>query len=410
MVIRFIHTADLHLDRPYHNLSALPESLYERVMSAPFKALHNLITCAIEHEVDFIIISGDVFDGSNPSLRAEHRFYKEILRLTPYGIPVYLVHGNHDPLDRLRSLEPHPLIVRFPEQVNVEKYQKPNRPIVYLYGFSYPTRHVHDSMTAFYKKESGADFHIGILHGYLRGSSEHEPYAPFSVQELAEKNFNYWALGHIHQRQQLSETEPIFYSGSPQGLSIKETGDKGINLVTLSEKGANVTFLSTAEFLFETVKLDISHVTTLQQLIQNINIMKETRREDGKPCLLQLKLEGQGDLHKDLQDPNVRAEILETVHDGEEDQQIFCWVLEIHVQTSPFYPREQWNKEAHFLGDLIRMVDQTESIEPLTSELFKHSLGKRYLDSLSGEEENELLLEAEQLVIRRLMDEEGDLI
>lgn len=410
MVIRFIHTADLHLDRPYHNLSDLPESLYERVISAPFKALHNLITCAIEHEVDFIIISGDVFDGANPSLRAEHRFYKEISRLTPYEIPVYLIHGNHDPLDSMRSHETHPLINRFPGEVTVQTYQKPNKPIVHLYGFSYPTRHVPAPMAPLYQKVPGAEFHIGLLHGYLRGSSDHEPYAPFSVQELAEKDFDYWALGHIHQRLQLSDTEPIYYSGSPQGLSIKETGDKGINLVTLSDNGCQVAFLSTADFLFQTVSLDISHVTTLQHLIRKIEAMKETRREGGKSSLLQIRLEGQGSLHKELQDPIVRAEILESVRDGEDDHLVFCWILELHVQTMPAYPREQWKKEAHFLGDLIRIVDQSPSAESSTSDLFKHTLGKRYLDSLSGEEEKKLLLEAEQLLIRGLMDGEGDLL
>lgn len=403
-MIKFIHAADLHLDRPFYGMQYLPDRLFQRMADSTFQALHKIGTYAIAHQVDFVLIAGDLYDVANPSLRAERRFYQEVERLAMHDIPIYLIHGNHDPLDGKRTHEKHENLMVFSEQVEVKRFQRDGKPSVHIYGFSYPTRHVRESMVEAYKKIEGADYHIGLLHGYLRGHGEHDAYAPFTRQELESKGFHYWALGHIHQRFQLHPDQPMYYSGTPQGLSSKETGDKGVNLVTLSPQGVEVRFLSTAEIRYETFTLDLTERTELTQLIKEIEALKKSWRDQSQGGFIRLIFEGQSPLHECLLDPLVKKDFLEAIQDGEEDEPAFFWVVDYTCESVPSYPRDQWESEPHFLGDLIRQVNQTATIQPFIEELFTHSKGKRYLDQLGKEEEQEILGAAERWLIRSLFD------
>ena len=59
----FIHTADIHLDSPLRGLGGMEGPAVERIRTATRKAFANLITEAVEREVDFVVIAGDLYDG-----------------------------------------------------------------------------------------------------------------------------------------------------------------------------------------------------------------------------------------------------------------------------------------------------------------------------------------------------------
>lgn len=82
---RFIHAADLHLDSPFIGISGLDEDLRSFVQESTFRALERLVQLAIGEQVDFIVISGDVYDSSNISLRAQLRFLDSLNRLGRKG-------------------------------------------------------------------------------------------------------------------------------------------------------------------------------------------------------------------------------------------------------------------------------------------------------------------------------------
>ncbi|MGV2805748.1 DNA repair exonuclease, partial [Clostridium perfringens] len=96
---RFMHAADLHLDSPFIGISGLDDNLRSFVQESTFRALERLVQLAIDQHVDFIVISGDIYDSSNISLRAQLRFLESLNRLGMEGIAVYVIHGNHAPLD-----------------------------------------------------------------------------------------------------------------------------------------------------------------------------------------------------------------------------------------------------------------------------------------------------------------------
>src|SRR5690606_10500725 len=82
-------------------------------------------------------------------------------------------------------------------------------------------------------------FNVGLLHTSATGREGHEPYAPCTVDGLKQRQYDYWALGHVHTAEVLSAAgdPPIVFPGNLQGRHIRETGPKGCTLVTVDDRG-----------------------------------------------------------------------------------------------------------------------------------------------------------------------------
>ena len=94
---RFAHVADLHLDTPFSGLAMLNERLADQLQDASLNAWDRVVEGCIEHQVNFLVIAGDVYDSDTASVRAQLRFLKGLQRLSRSEIPCFIVHGNHDP-------------------------------------------------------------------------------------------------------------------------------------------------------------------------------------------------------------------------------------------------------------------------------------------------------------------------
>ncbi|MFL6558068.1 MAG: exonuclease SbcCD subunit D, partial [Bacillus sp. (in: firmicutes)] len=307
--ISFIHAADLHLDSPMVGLKHLPQNIFTRVKESTFTAFKKVIDAAIDYQVDFVILAGDLFDGEDRSLRAQSRFRTEMLKLAKEEIPVYVVHGNHDHLNGTWvNLEMPANVHVFNSEVETKVLLTKNGEIIYLYGFSYPTRHVYDRKIDDYMKKEGADFHIGILHGNESAGVEHDNYAPFLVSDLHQKDFDYWALGHIHKRAVLSETPPVIYPGNIQGRNRKETGVKGIYHVTLTDLEKKMNFLETADIIWEETEVDAASAKNFLEVLQLCQTTINSVRSEQKGTLLSLLLKNV-QLEDEHQQRSVKGEL-----------------------------------------------------------------------------------------------------
>src|SRR5690606_40484407 len=92
--MKFIHTADIHLDSPLTGLSAYSDAPVEMLRNATREAFTNLVSEAIEQQVDFMVIAGDLYDGTWKDHNTGIFFCAEMGRLRKAGIPVYLLFGN----------------------------------------------------------------------------------------------------------------------------------------------------------------------------------------------------------------------------------------------------------------------------------------------------------------------------
>ena len=155
-------------------------------------------------------------------------------RLAAAGIPAYVLHGNHDSANRITGK------LTLPENVRVFSARKEqtfslDRLGVALHGRSYRQPDTRENLAARYPPPTSGAFNIGVLHTALDGRPGHDPYAPCSLDELVNKGYDYWALGHVHRYEVLHEHPHVIFPGNLQGRHIKETGAKGACLVTVDD-------------------------------------------------------------------------------------------------------------------------------------------------------------------------------
>ncbi|MGH9771760.1 MAG: metallophosphoesterase family protein [Candidatus Acidiferrales bacterium] len=116
---QFIHTADIHLDSPLTGLAWYKGSAVERIWSANRETLDNLISQPIEDEVRFVVIAGDLCDGTCRDFQTGLFFSPQMGRLGEVGIDSFLLYGNHDAESQVTKR------LSLPDNVNVFSSRKP---------------------------------------------------------------------------------------------------------------------------------------------------------------------------------------------------------------------------------------------------------------------------------------------
>ncbi|MCM3573373.1 MULTISPECIES: metallophosphoesterase family protein [Mesobacillus] len=402
--VKFLHTADLHLDSPMVGLRHLPKAIFHRLQKSTFTALKNIIDAAIKYQVDFVVIAGDLFDGEDRSIRAQAVLRNEMEKLADKGIKVYAIHGNHDHLGvKSLTLDFPENVHFFSEQVEKVDYKKDDGTLVHLYGFSYPERHVMERWIEKYQKIEGADFHVGLLHGHFEGVSDHGKYAPFRLSDLIEKDYDYWALGHIHKKAFLSQQPYIVYPGNPQGRNRKELGEKGAYIVSLSEAGSEVSFFDTADVIWDEAVIDARDLFSFNSLYENCLDAIDSKRREGKGVLLDIKIEGLNSGLSDVIEKIENGELLELLQEAEKEEDSFVWVHRLKFTEDIAVDRAGLIKQSDFYEELFSTIEQYDDLGNSLSPLFQHSQARRHLGMLSEREKEELVEDAERILLQMLL-------
>lgn len=299
---QFLHAADIHLDSPLRGLARYQGAPVEELQGATRRALTNLVNESISREVDLLLISGDLYDGDWPDYNTGLFFSQEMARLERASIPVVLISGNHDAQNRItRNL-------RLPSNVQTLSAQQPETIVfeelgIVVHGQSFAQQAVTEDLSQSYPAPVPGQFNIGMLHTSADGRPGHDTYAPCSVESLKKFGYQYWALGHIHQREVLSESPWIVFCGNLQGRHVKEAGPKGATLVTL-EKGeiAKIEALTLDVVRWAHLKLDISQLQTEDEFLSEVQSLLAEAKEEAEGRLLAYRLEtvGRGPLHNGL--------------------------------------------------------------------------------------------------------------
>jgi DNA repair exonuclease SbcCD nuclease subunit len=231
--MKFLHAADIHLDSPLAGLRAraeLPEAVIAHCTRRAFSAMIDL---ARAEDVAFVVIAGDLYDGDWKDFSTGLFFAQEMQRL---GRPCFLLRGNHDAASIItRDLTPPPNVREFSSRT-CQTFRLEEAGVA-LHGHSFPNRAVPEDLSASYPSPIGGLVNIGVLHTSAEDrGGEHATYAPCSVASLRLKGYDYWALGHIHVRQELAQRPWIVFPGNLQGRNPRETGAKGCTLVTVEDR------------------------------------------------------------------------------------------------------------------------------------------------------------------------------
>lgn len=331
---RFIHAADLHIDSPLIGLAGKSEEFAARINNASRQAFDNLVSLAQEERCSFIVIAGDLFDGQWRDYHTGLFFLSRMRRLRDAGIRVFIVLGNHDAENRFAKR------LEFSDNVRVLSADKaetilPDDIQAAIHGRSFPRRDVTEDLAANYLQPVPGRFNIGVLHTALTGREGHELYAPCAIEELANRGYDYWALGHVHAHEILSRNPYIVFSGNLQGRHVRESGPKGVALVTVDD-GRVVDFehrpLDVIRWSLE--RLDAGQCNEFDAIH---NLVRERLEEltgnaDGRTLAVRLQIFGLTPLHyeaikREVQlDEEIRT-IAQTVGD--------IWIERLELNTSP---------------------------------------------------------------------------
>lgn len=385
MGFTFVHAADLHLDTPFIGLSHLPVRLREQIQESTFTAFQHLIQLCIEEQADFLVLSGDIYNSADRSLRSQLRFRDGLENLASHGISSYIIHGNHDPLDGYRARLHWPEGVHVFEGREVESvpFKKDGQEVARLYGVSYSTNHVKDNLAAKFHRGLHESFAIGLLHTNVGEMTEHGNYAPCTIRDLQRSGMDYWALGHIHARSVLKQGNPtIVYPGNTQGRSFKETGEKGCYLVRVEGGIPTLTFQPLDAVRWFDLAVDARDCHTEQELLVLLDeqLNECVRHAAGRSVITRIGLRASESLSFILKQQGTIDDLLSRYRELSDP---FIWTQSITVRYS-----NSLRMDDPFLIEMYRWVDQLKQDPQLLSELleeastplvYEHRLGSKWL-------------------------------
>ncbi len=301
-MFKFLHAADVHLDSPLRGLERYDGAPVDQIRQAPRQALKNLVQLALDERVDFVLLAGDLYDGDWQDFSTGLYFISQMVRLREAQIPVFLIAGNHDAANRMtRSL-------KLPDNVALLSADQPETRVleplgVAIHGQGFANAAVWDDLSARYPHARRGYFNVGLLHTSATGADGHERYAPCTLEGLRFKNYDYWALGHVHQRQVLHEQPPIVFPGNVQGRHAREVGPKGCYLATVQDgRRPAIEFRRLDVLCWETCEIS-SDLETGEALLDRAGerLAELRTMSEGRPLAVRVVFSGASAAHEQFQ-------------------------------------------------------------------------------------------------------------
>jgi exonuclease SbcD len=357
--MKFIHAADIHLDSPLNGLSAYPDAPAEQLRSATRDAFTVLVDRAIEEAVDFMVIAGDLYDGSWRDYNTGIFFCKEMGRLKRAGIPVYVLFGNHDAESEMtKKLElpdnVHTFTANKPQTLKVDGLP------VSLHGQSFKQRDITTNMVTGYPAPVADHFNIGVLHTALEGYASHASYAPCTLAELHAKGYQYWALGHVHEFEQWTGASTVVFPGNLQGRNVRELGRRGAVLVTVDDvSDVRVERIFIDVLRWEHLTVDASECETLEEVVRKTGQGLEALLDiDGEvPRAARITITGKTKAHGDLfgLEAQLRQEVLAQIAAIGNER---LWLEKVRLETQPLVDAAKLQERNDAFTDLQAILEE----------------------------------------------------
>jgi DNA repair protein SbcD/Mre11 len=366
-MFRFLHAADVHLDSPFKGLGRYENAPEEEMRDALRDALRSLVALAIGEQCAFLVIAGDLYDGTKKDIASALFFSEQMKRLDDKGILVFIVYGNHDAETQLKNMRwPGNVRIFGSKQAETVELEEIGAAI---HGQSFGKRDEKRNLAAGYPEHIPGKINIGILHTALEGHDDHEPYAPCSLDDLTNKGYDYWALGHVHEFSVRCEDPFVVYPGNLQGRSVREIGEKGAVLVTVDDGKLTIERQVLDAARWDSREIDLTSVDSLAEMDTKIqDVIGEVAAEaGGRLAAVRLTLTGCTTLHSKLQrdELDIADEIRVSVYGMGED----VWVEKIKFETAPAYSVEEIAERDDAVGDLVSRLADAKNDEALVADL-----------------------------------------
>ena len=382
--IRFIHAADLHLDAPFQSIELFDEVWLNRLKNAAWDAFDHLIQLAIEKNVDFIILAGDIFDQESGGRQSFHRFRKKMTLLSSRGIHSYIVLGNHDLLidhQTFREVMSDDECVHFfsNEKIETLTLHKGGNEAVHFYGRGFWDSDPEDNPTIEYVDAIDGDesdlLNIAIAHGRVGEVNELLPCPSFPLKDLKTSKVHYWAMGHMHKHRVFIDELPLVVNpGGIQGVSMNELGPMGCYYSewqgSLLE---DIQFFPLQKVRWEQLTFHFNEncdncghscLASLEEVTSCIREnLEDCYRDIGKPLIVQLTLEGKTTEYSRLREKTTLDMLQKNLkHDS-------FIVAELIDHTIPYLSLDDSNSLKYILEEYISIIDSLKTDENLYEKL-----------------------------------------
>jgi exonuclease SbcD len=382
--VRFVHAADLHIDSPLRGLNRYEGAPIERLRGATRQALVRLVDLAIDEQVAFVLIAGDLYDRDWQDFHTGLFVREQMVRLGRHGIKVFIVQGNHDAQGVISRQVPWPDNVKVFSSKKAETVML-NDVQVAIHGHSFPDREVPEDLVPGYPDPVPGCFNIGVLHTSLTGAEGHDTYAPTTLSTLRAKGYDYWALGHVHARQVLSELPRVVYPGNLQGRHARETGPKGCELVSVQGGLVEASFVPLDVVRWHQLDVDLSSALHLDHVPKLVSAALQAAAGGALDALhaVRLTLVGETALHaQEAQQPGTLAAAVQAAAQDMTGAEV--WIEKTRLNLRSPIDRQRLAQGADALGELVRWVDVLAADQAALGQFCNPVLGA-VLDALPPE-------------------------
>jgi exonuclease SbcD len=374
--MRFIHTADLHIDSPLRGLSRYEGAPLERLRGATRRALERLVDLAIDEQVDFVLIAGDLYDRDWQDFHTGLFVREQMVRLGRANIRVFIVQGNHDARGVITRQIPWPDNVKVFSSRTAETMHLDDLGVA-IHGHSFPDREVPENLALGYPAAVPGCFNIGLLHTSLTGMNGHDTYAPATLPDLKSRGYDYWALGHVHARQVVCEVPRVVFPGNLQGRHVGETGIKGCELVTVEGALLDARFVPLDVVRWHQISIDLQPVQTLDELLRQVMHALQLAASGAGDVLhaVRVLLSGETHLHAlEARQPGTLAAAVQAAAQDVSGAEV--WIEQVKLDLRSPVDRSRLGQGSDALGELVRWVDALSDDGPALGLFCRNTLSE----------------------------------
>jgi len=421
--MKFVHAADLHIDSPLRGLERYEGAPVELIRGATRRALEHLVELCLTEGAELLVLAGDLYDGDWKDYSTGLFFCQQMARLREGNVKVVWIRGNHDAASRLtQHLRPTDNVLELSHARPATLELGFAGAQIAIHGQGFPKVKISEDLSERYPAPIAGAFNLGLLHTALDGREGHDAYAPCRVDSLVNKGYDYWALGHVHQREEVRREPWIVFPGNLQGRHARETGKKGASLVTLrGGRVAEVEHRALDEVRWAHVVVDAKGKSSSDDVIDGVReaLASEVEAAEGRLIAARVSITGATRAHAALSlnwerlQNEIRVASLDV---GRESAWVEKVVLATRPEGDPLLLRERKDP----LGALVRALDHVKNdpteLETLSEELaeLKRKLPRELLDGPDAARIGDaqgvgaLLAEIEGLLLPLLAEEGGE--
>lgn len=307
--IKILHCADIHLGFYENSIGVTAESRAAETLLT----FEKIISTAKENNVDFLLISGDLFNSNNIEKKFIDSVFESFSKIPEINV-IYAA-GNHDPLNSDSPFKKYTI----PENVHVldtkdccVEFKDLNTRI---YGRSFKEVYLKGEAN-FSIKPDDSFINIMCLHGELKSDLQSD-YNSVTNNFIADSGMDYIALGHIHKRTEVQKINNTYfaYCGCPEGQGFDELGEKGVYLGTVSKNDCQLNFVPVAKRMHICENVDVSDCFTSADVYSKIMGVVEQKYPNAPfENLYKIVLTGFVEENADFSIPEISGRLLENLY------------------------------------------------------------------------------------------------